>query len=77
MVVEVDRDITGAPDAPCFDRVVQLGPRTLEITYRKDRVNAGDVLTALGAAGLGIIDVSTRDPDLEDVFLALTRDVAA
>jgi ABC-2 type transport system ATP-binding protein len=31
------------------------------------------VLAALGNAGLGIIDVSTRDPDLEDVFLALTR----
>ncbi len=77
VVVEVDRDVAGAPDAPCFDRVVQTGPRTLEITYRKDRVNAGEVLAALGAAGLGIIDVSTRDPDLEDVFLALTRADAA
>ena len=27
--------------------------------------------------GLGIVDVSTRDPDLEDVFLSLTRDDAA
>jgi ABC-2 type transport system ATP-binding protein len=35
------------------------------------------VLAALGAAGLGIVDVSTRDPDLEDVFLALTRADAA
>ena len=56
--------------------MVQTGPRTLEITYRKDRVNAGEVLAALGSAGLGIVDVSTRDPDLEDVFLALTRDAA-
>jgi len=77
VVVEVDRDVTGPPDAPCFDRVVQTGPRMLEITYRKDRVNAGEVLAALGAAGLGIVDVSTRDPDLEDVFLALTRADAA
>ena len=23
--------------------------------------------------GLGIVDVSTREPDLEDVFLSLTR----
>ena len=76
VVVEVDRDVTSAPDAPCFDRVELTGPRTLEITYRKDQVNAGDVLTALAAAGLGIIDVSTRDPDLEDVFLSLTREVA-
>ena len=77
VVVEVDRDLTGAPDAPCFDRIEMTGARTLEITYRKDRVNAGDVLAALAANGLGIIDVSTRDPDLEDVFLSLTRDAAA
>ena len=73
VVVELDRDVDGAPDAAIFDRVVQSGPRTLEITYRKDRVNAGEVLAALGSAGLGIVDVSTRDPDLEDVFLSLTR----
>jgi ABC-2 type transport system ATP-binding protein len=30
------------------------------------------VLSALTADGLGIVDVSTRDPDLEDVFLSLT-----
>ena len=50
------------------------GPRTIEITYRKDQVNAGQVLAALQADGLGIVDVSTRDPDLEDVFLSLTRE---
>jgi len=39
-------------------------------------VNAGEVLAALQAEGLGIVDVSTRDPDLEDVFLSLTREGA-
>ena len=77
VVVEVDRDLDGALDAPCFDRIEMTGPRTLEITYRKDKVNAGDVLAALQKEGLGIIDVSTRDPDLEDVFLSLTREVPA
>jgi ABC-2 type transport system ATP-binding protein len=76
VVVEVDRDLDGAPDAPCFDKIEVTGPRTLEIIYRKDRVNAGDVLAALQKEGLGIIDVSTRDPDLEDVFLSLTRETA-
>ena len=53
------------------------GPRTVEIIYRKDRVNAGEVLDALQKQGFGIVDVSTRDPDLEDVFLSLTREAAA
>ena len=61
----------------CFDRIELIGPRTIEITYRKDQVNAGEVLAALAAEGLGIVDVSTRDPDLEDVFLSLTREAAA
>jgi len=73
VVVTVDRDITALPDASCFEKIEQQGPRTIAITYRKDRVNAGEVLAALQRDGLGLVDVSTRDPDLEDVFLNLTR----
>ena len=71
--VVVDRDVAKALDAPCFDKVELIGERTLAITYRKDRVNAGEVLAALQREGLGIVDVSTREADLEDVFLNLTR----
>ena len=71
--VTVDRDLDEVPEAPCFDKIERVGERTLAITYRKDRVNAGEVLAALGRSGLGIIDVSTREADLEDVFLNLTR----
>ena len=77
VVVEIDRDIDTVPVAPCFDRIALTGPRTIEITYRKDQVNAGEVLAALAAEGLGIVDVSTRDPDLEGVFLSLTREPMA
>src|SRR5687768_1133380 len=76
VVVTVDKDLTAAPTAPCFERIEVTGERTLEIGYRKDRVNAGQVLAALQTEGLGIVDVSTRDPDLEDVFLSLTRESA-
>jgi len=71
--VTVDRDLTHVPDAPCFDKIAIIADRTLAITYRKDKVNAGEVLAALAADGLGIVDVSTREADLEDVFLNLTR----
>jgi ABC-2 type transport system ATP-binding protein len=73
VVVTVDRDVAAAPVAPCFDRIEMVGERTISITFRKDRVNAGEVLAALQKEGLGIVDVTTRDPDLEDVFLNLTR----
>lgn len=73
VVVTVDRDIAEAPMASCFDKVMLRPPRALEITYAKDRVNAGQVLSAVQAAGLGIVDVTTKEADLEDVFLNLTR----
>ena len=71
--VTVDRDLTEAPAAACFEKIELKGERTIVITYDKDKVNAGEVLASLQAAGLGIVDVSTREADLEDVFLNLTR----
>ena len=70
--VTVDRDLDTLPQAPCFDRIDRVSERVIAISYNKDRVNAGEVLAALQQQGLGIIDVSTREPDLEDVFLELT-----
>ena len=71
VVVTFDHDIETVPTAPFFENITLIDPRTLEITYRKDKVNAGEVLSTLAAEGLAIVDVSTRDPDLEDVFLSL------
>jgi len=71
VVVTFDRDITQVPSDPSFENISLIDERTLEITYRKDKVNAGQVLSELTADGLGIVDVSTRDPDLEDVFISL------
>jgi len=71
--VVVDRDIAHAPDARVFDKIELKGDRVLVITYRKNRTNAGEVLAAVQREGLGVIDVSTREADLEDVFLNLTR----
>jgi ABC-2 type transport system ATP-binding protein len=74
--VTVDRDLDAAPAAACFQKVELKGARTVAITYDKVDANAGDVLGALAAAGFGVVDVSTREADLEDVFLNLTRDAA-
>ncbi len=71
--VTVDRDIMAAPDNACFQKIELKGERVLAITYSKDKVNAGEVLAAVQKDGYGIIDVVTREADLEDVFLNLTR----
>ena len=46
---------------------------TLAFTYKTREVKADTILAALREAGIAIADVRTEDPNLEDVFLTLTR----
>jgi ABC-2 type transport system ATP-binding protein len=71
VVVTFDQDIAKVPANDRFQGITLVDERTLEIIYRKDQMNAGQVLGVLAAEGLSVVDVSTRDPDLEDVFLSL------
>jgi ABC-2 type transport system ATP-binding protein len=70
--VIVDRDLAAVPAGFGANAVLQ-GPRQLAVTYDKRSSDVGAILTALSQAGVGIVDVSTQEPDLEDVFLTLTR----
>jgi ABC-2 type transport system ATP-binding protein len=72
VVLTLDTDISAAPSHASFEKVELIAERTVEITYNKDRMNAGEVLSAVQAMGLGIVDVTTKEADLEDVFLRLT-----
>jgi ABC-2 type transport system ATP-binding protein len=72
VLLTLDRDIDTVPAHAAFEKVERIADRTIEITYNKDRMNAGEVLAAVQGLGLGIIDVTTKEADLEDVFLSLT-----
>jgi ABC-2 type transport system ATP-binding protein len=72
LIVTVDRDLAAVPPG-LEDQAELKGDRILTLTYDKRRRNAGQVLAAVAAAGLGVVDVSTQEADLEDVFLELTR----
>ncbi|MGF7172156.1 ABC-2 type transport system ATP-binding protein [Sphingobium xanthum] len=74
--VTVDRDVTELPTHDRFEKVEKSGERSLKVTYLKNRATAGEVLSLIQSQGLAIVDVSTHDPDLEDVFLTLTRAAA-
>lgn len=74
--ITVDRDVATLPNSPMFQKIELKADRVLKITYNKANANAGQVLAAVQAAGFGIADVSTREADLEDVFLNLTRRTA-
>ncbi|HZV19053.1 MAG TPA: ABC transporter ATP-binding protein [Sphingobium sp.] len=74
--VTVDRDLATLPDHSHFEKVEKAGERTIRVTYRRDRATAGELLAVIQGQGFAIVDVSTREPDLEDVFLQLTRAAA-
>jgi len=72
VVLTLDRDGVVVTDSPAILKAETLGPRIVAITYDKDRANAGQILSLVQAQGFGIADVSTREADLEDVFVRLT-----
>jgi len=72
VVLTLDRDIAALPSHPAFLKCERTGERTVEVTYDKDRTNAGEVLALVQGQGFAIVDVTTREADLEDVFVSLT-----
>ncbi len=49
----------------------------LAIDFKSNEAGIEAVLTAVRNAGVGLKDLSIREPDLEDVFLALTYEADA
>ena len=73
MTVTLDRPLTTVPDVLAERFHAQLpAPERLRFQYAPSQVHGGDILAAIGAEGLGIVEVSTREAELEDIFLALT-----
>jgi len=72
VVLTLDRAIGQIPYHPAFVKSAKRDERTLEITYDRDRVTAGEVLALVQDQGFVIEDVTTREADLEDVFVQLT-----
>ena len=67
----------GALPQPPGIEVTTRSDGSLAFTYRSTRTRAEDVLAAVKAADIRIRDLRTEEPDLEDVFLSLTRDTPA
>ncbi|WFE73898.1 ABC transporter ATP-binding protein [Roseinatronobacter sp. S2] len=49
----------------------------IALTYRRSQVSAGQLLAAVAKSGGVVTDVTSEEPDLEDVFLSLTSGKAA
>jgi len=72
VLVVLEQPIPAPPPIEGVTRVTVEDGNRLDILYDKTRIHAGSILAGLAAAGHVVIDVTTREADLEDVFLELT-----
>jgi len=71
VVVTPEAPLDAAPTLPGF--VVTSRPNgAFAVAYKKGQSSVEQVIAAVRKAGVTIADITTEDPDLEDVFLALT-----
>ncbi len=73
VVVTPEEPVATAPDLTGFETRLR-GGGSFAVTYKTGQSSVEQVLAAVRASGLHIKDIATEDPDLEDVFLALTYD---
>ncbi|MAL25500.1 MAG: multidrug ABC transporter ATP-binding protein [Croceicoccus sp.] len=72
--VTIDQPIDKALTHPAFIKSELTDENSVAITFDKDQLTAGEVLSLVQQQGCAIVDVTTREPDLEDVFVQLTRE---
>jgi ABC-2 type transport system ATP-binding protein len=71
VVISPTTPLAAAPTLPGFEGRLRADG-SLAVTYKTGQSSVEQVLAAVRSAGVAIRDLATEDPDLEDVFLALT-----
>ena len=73
MTLVLAETLSDLPQALAAFAPEQTAPDRLVFHYRASESPVSQVLAAVNAAGLTVLDVSTEETDLEDIFLQLTR----
>jgi ABC-2 type transport system ATP-binding protein len=73
LTVHLGVDVTAVPGALMPFAAALAGPRRLVIHYKPSAAPVAQILAAIQASGLPVVDVTTTESDLEDIFLQLTR----
>ncbi len=74
LVILPDTENEIEPELPAGVTMERRTGGYLAFTYRRSQTSPDAILTALREAGIGLRDVATEEPRLEDVFLTLTRE---
>jgi ABC-2 type transport system ATP-binding protein len=76
LTVTIAEPISALPGALADLDAKLAAPDRLVIQYPPSRTRGGDILARIAAAGHVIIEVTTRESELEDIFLKLTSEPA-
>lgn len=72
MAVTISADIEAVPGELRAFNVELRDGRQLVFHYPPSKTHSGEILAAVQRAGLTVVDLVTREADLEDIFLRLT-----
>ena len=72
LLIEFDQDLKEIPVA-LKKFVVSKKKKTLLLRYSKNKMNTGKIMKIISKSRLEILDLSTRETDLEEIFLKLLR----
>ncbi|MFP4098616.1 MAG: ABC transporter ATP-binding protein [Alphaproteobacteria bacterium] len=71
IIFSLDREVVDIPDSLQSYCAVLKDPRTLSLRYHPKDSSAGYIISLVQEAGYGIVDITTKQSHLEDVFLQL------
>ena len=74
LIITVDKNLTAAPEGLNRFNVELKNSRKLVFRVPPSKVPVEEVLEAVRAEGLGIADLTTKESDLEGIFLMMTRE---
>ena len=74
LIITVDKILTDVPKELANFNVELNNSNKLVFRVPPNEVPVEAVMVAMGAAGLSVVDLTTKESDLEDIFLMMTRD---
>tara|TARA_A100001011_G_scaffold103415_3_gene109359 strand:+ start:143734 stop:144732 length:999 start_codon:yes stop_codon:yes gene_type:complete len=74
LIITLDKDITILPNSLMHFNVEIVAPRKVIIRIPPDEVPVESVIDAIRNSGFGIHDLTTKQSDLEDIFIEMTSD---
>lgn len=76
LLLKLAQPVESAPEIPDAQASLRA-PDLLALTYSRSTIHAAQLIARAQESGLEITDITTEEPNLEEVFLALTSDRAA